>query len=81
MTANQYETLFRAVLSGQPDIMVCGEGVDGLDAIEKAKELKPEPHCHGFGNAAIERGGGIGFEAHGPKGPDRQSVFRLFPPK
>jgi PAS domain S-box-containing protein len=32
----------RALLSAQPDFEVCGEAVDGLDAIAKALELKPD---------------------------------------
>jgi DNA-binding NarL/FixJ family response regulator len=32
----------RLFLESQPDLEVCGEAVDGVDAIEKAKELKPD---------------------------------------
>ena len=32
----------RALLQDQPDIRVCGEAVDGLDAVELAAELKPD---------------------------------------
>jgi CheY-like chemotaxis protein len=32
----------RLFLETQIDLEVCGEAVDGLDAIEKAKELKPD---------------------------------------
>ena len=53
-------TLFRRgiadVLSGQDDIEVVGEAVDGLDGIEKARQLKPDlivmdlnmPRCSGL---------------------------------
>ena len=32
----------RALLQGQPDLEICGEAVDGLDAVEKTRELKPD---------------------------------------
>jgi CheY-like chemotaxis protein len=32
----------RLFLESQTDLHVCGEAVDGLDAIEKAKALKPD---------------------------------------
>jgi DNA-binding NarL/FixJ family response regulator len=32
----------RAILSERKDIEICGEAVDGRDAIEKARELKPD---------------------------------------
>jgi PAS domain S-box-containing protein len=32
----------RALLVSQPDCDVCGEAVDGQDAVQKAKELKPD---------------------------------------
>src|SRR3954468_20992705 len=32
----------RALLEADPDIEVCGEGIDGLDAIGKARELLPD---------------------------------------
>lgn len=32
----------RALLESDPEIEVCGEGVDGLDAIAKAHELLPD---------------------------------------
>lgn len=32
----------RLFLESQPDLEVCGEAVDGVDAIEKAKQLKPD---------------------------------------
>jgi DNA-binding NarL/FixJ family response regulator len=35
-------TLIRAFLENRAGFEVCGEAVDGVDAIEKAKELKPD---------------------------------------
>ena len=35
-------TLIRAFIENQAGFEVCGEAVDGADAIEKAKELKPD---------------------------------------
>jgi DNA-binding NarL/FixJ family response regulator len=35
-------TLIRAFIENRAGIEVCGEAVDGVDAIEKAKELKPD---------------------------------------
>jgi PAS domain S-box-containing protein len=32
----------RALVSAHPDWTVCGEAADGLDAVEKAKELRPD---------------------------------------
>jgi len=32
----------RSLLSDQPDWVVCAEAVDGQDALEKARDLKPE---------------------------------------
>ena len=32
----------RLFIESQPDLDVCGEAVDGLDAIEKARALKPD---------------------------------------
>ena len=34
--------LVRFFLGGQPEFDVCGEAIDGLDAIEKAETLKPD---------------------------------------
>jgi two-component system response regulator NreC len=34
--------VIRAFLENVPDLQVCGEAVDGLTAIEKAKELNPD---------------------------------------
>jgi DNA-binding NarL/FixJ family response regulator len=34
--------VIRAFLEGQSNIAVCGEAADGVDAIEKAKILKPD---------------------------------------
>jgi DNA-binding NarL/FixJ family response regulator len=46
----------RTILSERKDIEICAEGADGRDAIEKARELKPDviimdvsmPHLGGF---------------------------------
>ena len=46
----------RAVLDERPDLVVAGEAVDGLEAIELAQELMPDvilmdvhmPHCNGI---------------------------------
>src|ERR1700716_1503862 len=35
-------TLIRAFIENRAGFQVCGEAVDGADAIEKAKELKPD---------------------------------------
>jgi DNA-binding NarL/FixJ family response regulator len=35
-------TLIRAFIENRAGFEVCGEAVDGVDAIEKAKELKPD---------------------------------------
>jgi DNA-binding NarL/FixJ family response regulator len=35
-------TLIRAFIENRAGFEVCGEAVDGLDAIEKAQELKPD---------------------------------------
>jgi DNA-binding NarL/FixJ family response regulator len=35
-------TLIRTFLESQAGVGVCGEAIDGVDAIEKAKELKPD---------------------------------------
>jgi DNA-binding NarL/FixJ family response regulator len=32
----------RLFLESQPDLEVCGEAIDGVEAIEKAKELRPD---------------------------------------
>lgn len=32
----------RALLSSRPDWHVCGDAVDGLDAVEKTKSLRPD---------------------------------------
>ena len=32
----------RALLKDEPDLEICGEAMDGLDAIEKARQLKPD---------------------------------------
>jgi two-component system nitrate/nitrite response regulator NarL len=53
----------RAILRSRPDIEVCGEAVNGQDAIEKATELKPDliilditmPVLDGFGAAKAIR--------------------------
>ena len=35
-------TLIRAFIENRAGFQVCGEAIDGVDAIEKAKELKPD---------------------------------------
>jgi|ERR1700683_570956 DNA-binding NarL/FixJ family response regulator len=35
-------TLIRTYLEMQPEFEICGEATDGVDAIEKIKELKPD---------------------------------------
>ena len=45
MIADDHEVVrrgLRSLLSSQSEIQVCGEAVDGLDAIAKAKELRPD---------------------------------------
>jgi len=54
----------RLFLEVQVGLEVCGEAVDGLDAIEKAKELKPDlvlldlamPRMNGIEAAAVIKG-------------------------
>ena len=49
----------RFLLQGQPDLEVCGEANDGLEAVQKAAQLKPDliimdvsmPHLSGFSAA------------------------------
>ena len=46
----------RALLGGQPDLEICGEAADGLEAVTKTQQLKPDllildlsmPHLGGF---------------------------------
>jgi DNA-binding NarL/FixJ family response regulator len=53
----------RAVLESQPEWRVCGEAVDGLDAIDKARELRPDliildvamPRMNGLEAASVLR--------------------------
>lgn len=35
-------SIFNRILSQRPDLEICGEADDGLEAIEKAKSLKPD---------------------------------------
>lgn len=37
-------SVIRSFLKNE-EIEVCGEAVDGLDAVEKAQRLKPDPFC------------------------------------
>jgi two-component system response regulator AlgR len=37
----QMRSLIRAYLEEEPEFRICGEAIDGLDAIDKAKNLKP----------------------------------------
>ena len=54
----------RLFLETQIDLEVCGEAVDGVDAIEKAKELKPDlivldlamPEMNGIEAASVIKG-------------------------
>jgi DNA-binding NarL/FixJ family response regulator len=54
----------RLFLEAQIDLEVCGEAVDGVDAIEKAKELKPDlilldltmPRMNGVEAASVLKG-------------------------
>jgi DNA-binding NarL/FixJ family response regulator len=56
--------LTRHLLETQEDLEVCGEAVDGVDAIKKAKELKPDlvlldlsmPRMNGIEAASVIRG-------------------------
>ena len=53
----------RIFLENQPGFEVCGEGADGVEAVEKARELKPDlivldlsmPRMNGLGAAEILR--------------------------
>jgi PAS domain S-box-containing protein len=57
----------RALLKDQPDLEVCGEAMDGLDAIEKARQLKPDlvimdlsmPHMSGLAALRHIRASGL----------------------
>jgi len=54
----------RLFLETQIDLEVCGEAVDGVDAVEKAKELKPDlvvldlvmPRMNGIEAASVIKG-------------------------
>lgn len=48
--------VIRKFLKGLPNIEICGEAVNGLDAVEKAKKLKPNLVFAGPLNAACEWG-------------------------
>jgi DNA-binding NarL/FixJ family response regulator len=53
--------IIRAFFEKQPGFEICGEAVDGLDAIDKAEELKPDlialdlamPNLNGIETASI----------------------------
>lgn len=53
----------RSILATRPEWEICGEAADGSDAIEKARELKPDvvllditmPHMNGLDAARIIR--------------------------
>src|SRR6202140_5888619 len=38
----QMRGLIRAYLDADPELRVCGEAIDGFDAIDKARNLKPD---------------------------------------
>ena len=38
----QMRGLIRAYLDSDPELLVCGEAIDGFDAIDKARNLKPD---------------------------------------
>jgi len=42
MTARRFGSWSELILTARPDFQICGEAVDGLDAIEKASELNPD---------------------------------------
>jgi CheY-like chemotaxis protein len=56
--------LTRLLLETQIDLQVCGEAVDGVDAIKKARELKPDlilldlsmPRMNGIEAASVIKG-------------------------
>jgi CheY-like chemotaxis protein len=65
--------LTRLFLESQIELEVCGEAVDGVDAIEKAKELKPDlivldlamPRMNGVEAAsALKRYDATGADSH-----------------
>jgi DNA-binding NarL/FixJ family response regulator len=73
-------TLIRTYLEMQTEFEICGEATDGIDAIEKIKELKPDlilldlamPKMNGAEVASIIRGSMphipiILFSVHGEK--------------
>ena len=57
----------RVLLRDQTDLEICGEAKDGLDAVEKARELKPDlvimdltmPHMNGFSVVKHIRAAGL----------------------
>jgi chemotaxis response regulator CheB len=53
-------TLIRTFIENRAGFEVCGEAVDGADAIEKAKELKPDLMILDLAHATDERSGGGG---------------------
>ena len=50
--------VIRTFLEFRSTLEICGEAVDGADAIQKAEQLKPDLIISGFSYAADERRGG-----------------------
>jgi len=44
----------RSLLSLNPGWLVCGEGINGVEAVEKARSLRPDLHSHGHLHASNE---------------------------
>ena len=53
--SDTFRKITRLFLESQLDLEVCGEAVDGVDAIEKARALKPDPRGSRPGDASDER--------------------------
>ena len=48
----------RSFIESHPNWQVCGEAGDGIEAIEKAKRLRPQSHPDGHQHASHGRIGG-----------------------
>ena len=44
----------RSLLSLNPGWLVCGEVINGVEAVEKARSLRPDLHSHGHLHASNE---------------------------